>query len=87
MPTKFLLEQGHPLVQASVARKKKTGLGILRSVSREPRPRSNCGGLGGIFCVESRGVGRGNFVTLIRVSLQCKVKEFFLCASPAKSML
>ena len=64
-------------VQARVAEKKKTrGLDVLLGVSREPRPIPNCGWLAGFFFyVKPSGVGRGDFVTLIRVSSQKAVQS------------
>ena len=59
-------------VQASVAakknnkKKKNRGLAVLLGVSREPRPRPIRGWVVLLFCVKTRGVGRGDFVTLIR---------------------
>ena len=61
MPAKFSFEHG---------RKKTRGLAVLLGVSREPRPSPIRGWVADLFCVKARGVGRGDFVTLIRVS--CK---------------
>ena len=57
-------------VQASVARKKTRGLAVLLGVSREPRPSPIHGCVADLISVKTRGVGRGDFVTLIRVSCQ-----------------
>ena len=54
-------------VQASAAAKKNRGLAVLLGVSWEPRPRPIRGLVASLFCVKNSGVGRGDFVTLIRV--------------------
>ena len=69
MPAKFSLEHGHR--QTSVAR----GLAVLLGVNREPRPRPIREWVADLFCVKTRGVGRGDFVTLIRVSCQKAVQS------------
>ena len=75
MPAKFSLKHGHRSSQCS--RKKTRGLAILLGVSEspEPRPRPNCGWVADLFCVKTRGVGREDFVTLIRVSSQKAVQS------------
>ena len=80
-PLSFRLNTSEARVQASVAGKKnKTkqnknrGLAVLLGVSREPRPRPIRGWVVPLFCVKTRGVGRGDFVTLIRVSSQKAVQ-------------
>ena len=69
-PLSFRLNTDITRVQASVAAKKKTkknrGLAVLLGVSREPRPRPIRGWVAFLFCVKTRVVGRGDFVTLIR---------------------
>ena len=67
-------------VQAKVVEtneKKTRGLAVLLVVSREhkPRPNCTCGWLVGLFCVKRKGVGRGEFVTLSRVSSQKTVQS------------
>ena len=47
----------------------------MLEVSREPRPRPIRGLVGDLFCVKTRGVGRGDFLTLIRVSFQKAVQS------------
>ena len=42
------------------------GLAVLLGVSREPRPRPIREWVADLFCVKTRGLGRGDFVTLIR---------------------
>ena len=69
------LNTGIARVQASVFGKKTRGHAILRSVSREPRHRPTRGGVASLFCVKTRGVGRGDFVTLIRVLCQKAVQS------------
>ena len=58
-------------------------------VSRESRPRSIRGWVADLFCVKTRGVEKGDFVTFIRFSCQKAVQSqrFFLLTSPAKLML
>ena len=85
----FRLNTGIARVQASVAGKQNSGLAVLLGVSREPRSRPVRGWMADLFCVRTRGVGRGDFVTLTRVydvRKRCKVGEFFLWARPARSM-
>ena len=48
--------------------------GTFLGVSREPRSRLICGWVAFLFCVKTRGVGRGDFVTLIIVSSQKAVQ-------------
>ena len=57
------LEHGHRACSSQCRRKKARGLGILLGVSREPRARPIRGWVASLFCVKTRGVGRGNFVT------------------------
>ena len=68
------MNTGIARVQASVAEKKKKNreLAVLLGVSREPMPRPIRGWVVDFFCVKTRGVGRGDFVTLIRK--QCKLR-------------
>ena len=54
--------------QASLAGKITRGLAVLLGVSREPRPRPIRGWVADLFCVKIRGVGRADFITLVRVS-------------------
>ena len=54
-----------PLSQCS--RNKTRGLAVLLGVNWEPRPRPIRGSVASLFCVKTRGVGRGDFVTLVRV--------------------
>ena len=70
MPAKF----SDACVQASVAGKNR-GLGVLLGVGREPRPRPIRGWVASLFCVKTRGVGRGDFVTLVRVLCQKAVQS------------
>ena len=65
-PLSFRLNMGITCVQARVAGKKQR-VAVLLGVSREPRPRPICGWVAELFCVKPIGVGRGDFVTLIRV--------------------
>ena len=74
-PLSFRLNTGIARVQASVAGKKIRGLAVLLGVSREPRPRPIRGWVTDLFCVKTRGVGRGDFVTLIRVLCQKAVQS------------
>ena len=74
-PLSFRLNTGDARVQASVVRKKTRGLGVLLGVSREPRHRPIRGWVASLFCVKTRGVGRGDFVTLIRVLCQKAVQS------------
>ena len=69
---KFSLEHVN---QTSAARKKTRGLAVLLGVSRELRPRPIRGRVTDLFCVKTRRVGRGDFVTLIRVSCQKAVQS------------
>ena len=79
-PLSFRLNTSEGLVHASKAGKKNKkqnknrGLTVLLGVSREPRPRPIRGWVVPLFCVRTRGVGRGDFVTLIRVSSQKAVQ-------------
>ena len=70
VPAKFSLEHGHHPCSSQCSRKKKKtkkrGLVVLLGVSREPRPRPIRGWVACLFCVKTRVVGRGDFVTLIR---------------------
>ena len=74
-PLSFRLNTGIARVQGSVAGKKKQGLAVLLGVSREPRPRTILGWVADLFCVKTRWVGRGDFVTLVRVSCQKTVQS------------
>ena len=69
-PPSFRLNTGIARVQASVAGKKPRELAVLLGVSREPTLRPIRGWVAALFCVRTRGVGRGDFVTLIRVLCQ-----------------
>ena len=63
---------------------------ILLGVSREPRPTPIRGWVGNLFCVKTRGVGRGVLSLWLEFQVRkqsCKIKEFFLLAIPAKSLL
>ena len=69
MPAKFSLEHGHRPCSSQCSRKKARELAVLLGVSREPGPDLSVGGW--LTCFVSKpGVGRGDFVTLIRVSCQ-----------------
>ena len=70
MPARFSLNSSIARAQASVAGKKPGRLGVLLGVSREHGPRHIRGWVASLFCVKTRGVGRGDFVTLIRVLCQ-----------------
>ena len=71
MLAKFTLEHGYrPCSSGSVAEKKPKELAVLLGVSREPRPSPIRGWAAALFCVKTRGVGRGDFDTLIRVLCQ-----------------
>ena len=76
-PLSFRLNvTGIARVQARVqGREKTSGLAVLLGVSREPRPRPIRGWVADLFCVKTRGVGRGDFFTLIRVSCQKAVQS------------
>ena len=56
-------------------KKKTTGLAVLLGVNRELRLRPIRGCVADLFCVKTRGVGRGEFVILIRVSCQRAVQS------------
>ena len=58
-----------------VAGKKTKGLGVLLGVSREPRLRPIRGWVASLFYVKTRGVRRGDFVTLIRDFCQKAVQS------------
>ena len=78
MPAKFSLEHGHRPCASQCSRKKKTknrGLAVLLGVSREPRPRPIRGWVADLFGAKTSGAGRGDFVTLIRVSCQKAVQS------------
>ena len=68
---KFSLEHG----RCQCSRKKKQGLAVSLGVNREPRLRPIRGWVADLFCVKSRGVMRGDFVILIRVSCQKAVQS------------
>ena len=51
------------------------GLGVLLGVRRVPRARPIRGWLASLFGVKTRGVGRGDFATLIRVLCQKAVQS------------
>ena len=70
----FRLNTGIARVQASVVAKKPGGLASC-CVSREPRPRPIRGWVASLFCAKTRGVGRGDVVTLIRVLCQKAVQS------------
>ena len=76
VPAKFSLEHGHLRCSSRCSRKKKKnrGLAVLLGVSREPRPRPICGWVADLFGAKTSGAGRGDFVTLIRVSCQKEVQ-------------
>ena len=76
-PLSFCLNvTGIARVQARVqGREKTSGLVVLLGVSREPRPKPIRGWVADLFRVKTRGVGRGDFVTLIRVSCQKAVQS------------
>ena len=67
---------GTARVQASVAGKKPGGLLSCLVSAESPGPDLSVGGwLTDLFCVKTRGVGRGDFVTLIRVLCQKAVQS------------
>ena len=68
--------------------KKTRGLAVLLGISWEPKPTPIRGWVAFSFCVKTRGVGRGDFVTLVRVLCQKAVQSqrIFLWPRPAKSM-
>ena len=72
----FRLKTGIARGQASVAGKKKNKKkqGTCCLARCELRPRPIRGWVADSFYVKSRGVGRGDFVTLIRVSCQKTVQ-------------
>ena len=74
-PLSFRLNMGITCVQARVAGKKQR-VAVLLGVSRELRPRPICGWVAELFCVKPIGVGRGDFVTLIRVWCQKAVQSY-----------
>ena len=74
-PLSFRLNTVIARVQASVAGKKTRRLAVLLGVSSEPGPRPIRNGVADLFCVRTSGVGRGDFVTLIRVSCQKPVQS------------
>ena len=75
-PLSFRLNTGI----ASVAGKKKRGLGVLIHFQWRAQDQTySCRWLAGLFCVKLR--------LEFQVRKQCKVNDFFLWASPAKSML
>ena len=79
-PLSFLLNTVISRVQVRVAGKKTRELAVLLGVSREPRPRPIRGWVADLFGAITGGVGRGDFVTLIKVSCQKTVqlvREFF----------
>ena len=55
--------------------KKTRGLAVSLGVSGGSRPRPIRGWVADLFCVKTRGVGRGDFVTLFRVSCQKTVQS------------
>ena len=69
MPAKFSLDH------TSVAGKKKGGIAVLLGVSKVPRPRPIRGCVADLFCVKTKGVGRGDIVTLSRVPCQKAVQS------------
>ena len=75
-----------PLSQCS--RNKTRGLAVLLGVNWEPRPRPIRGSVASLFCVKTRGVGRGDFVTLVRVLCPKALQgqRIFLWPRRAKSM-
>ena len=68
MPAKFSLDH------TSVAGKKR-GIAVLLGVSKVPRPRPIRGCVADLFCVKTKGVGRGDIVTLSRVPCQKAVQS------------
>ena len=75
-----------PLSQCS--RNKTRGLAVLLGVNWEPRPRPIRGSVASLFCVKTKGVGRGDLSLWLEfyVRKHCKVREFFLWPRRAKSM-
>ena len=61
-------------VQASVAGKKSEACRLARCRLRA-RPRPIRGWVASLFCVKTRRVGRGDFVTLVRVLCQKAVQS------------
>ena len=74
-PLRFRLNTGIARVQASVAGKKNHGACCLARCQQKAQPRPICGWVADLLCVKTRGVGRGDFVTLIRVSCQKAVQS------------
>ena len=72
---KFSLEPGNRPCSSRCSRKKTRGLAVSLGVSREPRLRPIRGWVADLFGEKSRGVRRGDFVTLIRVSYQKAVQS------------
>ena len=62
-------------ISSQCSRKKNRGLAVLLGVSRESRPRPTRGWVADLFCVKTRGVRRGDFVTLNTVSCQKAVQS------------
>ena len=80
-PLRFRLNTSEGLVHASVAGKKKTknktktgGLPSCQVSAESPGPDLSAGGWYPCSVSEPEGVGRGDFVTLIRVSSQKAVQ-------------
>ena len=70
------LNTGIARVQASVFGKKTGGVPSCEVSAESPGPDlSMGGGVASLFCVKSRGVGRGDFVALIRVLRQKAVQS------------
>ena len=89
MPAKFSLKHEHRPCSSRCSRKKTRGLAFLLGVAREPRPAPIRGWVADLFCVKTRGVRRGDLALWLEfhVRKRCKVREFYLWASPAKLVL
>ena len=74
-PLRFLLKHGHRPCSSQCSRKKTRGLAVLLGVIWELWPRPIRGWVASLFWVKTRGVGRGDFVTLVRVSCQKAVQS------------
>ena len=74
-PLSFRLNTSIGRVQASVAGKKQGAWRLARYQQRAQAQTSIRGWVASLFCVKTRGVGRGDFVTLIRVLCQKAVQS------------
>ena len=79
-PLSFFLNMGIPVFKPVQPEKKTGGLASCQVSGESPGPELTMGGWLAFFFffflrVKSRGVGRGNFVTLIRISRQKAVQS------------